>query len=65
MAFAARLWIVVQQTDLPPGPVGEPPTQTAPAAIANAFYDAAGVRLRTAPLTPPGVRAALKAAGIA
>jgi len=57
--------IVVQQTDLPAGPVGEPPTQAAPAAIANAFFDATGVRLRTAPLTPARVRAALTAAGVA
>ncbi len=36
-----------------------------PAAIANAFFDATGVRMRTAPMTPPRVRAVLKAAGVA
>jgi nicotinate dehydrogenase subunit B len=35
------------------------------AAVANAFFDATGVRMRTAPMTPARVRAALKAAGVA
>jgi CO/xanthine dehydrogenase Mo-binding subunit len=33
------------------------------AAIANAFFDATGVRIRQAPMTPAHVRAVLKAAG--
>jgi nicotinate dehydrogenase subunit B len=45
--------------------VGEPVAMAAAAAVANAFFDATGVRLRTAPLTPAHVRAALKAAGVA
>ena len=57
--------IVVQETDLPPSGVGEPVTLVAAAAVANAFFDATGVRLRTAPYTPARVRAALKAAGAA
>jgi nicotinate dehydrogenase subunit B len=32
-------------------------------AIANAFFDATGVRIREAPMTPGRVRAVLKAAG--
>jgi CO/xanthine dehydrogenase Mo-binding subunit len=44
---------------------GEPPTASIGAAMANAFFDATGVRMRTAPLTPARVRAALKAGGIA
>jgi nicotinate dehydrogenase subunit B len=35
------------------------------AAVANAFFDATGVRIRQAPMTPASVRAALKAAGVA
>jgi nicotinate dehydrogenase subunit B len=35
------------------------------AAIANAFFDATGVRLREAPMTPARVRGVLKAAGVA
>jgi CO/xanthine dehydrogenase Mo-binding subunit len=47
------------------GGVGEPVAMTSPAAVANAFFDATGVRLHTAPFTPVRVRAALKAAGVA
>jgi nicotinate dehydrogenase subunit B len=43
---------------------GEPPISCIGAAIANAFYDATGVRLRQAPMTPARVRATLKAAGV-
>jgi CO/xanthine dehydrogenase Mo-binding subunit len=45
--------------------VGEPVAVAPAAAVANAFFDATGVRLRTAPLTPARVRAALKAVGVA
>jgi nicotinate dehydrogenase subunit B len=41
---------------------GEPPTAPVAAAIANAFFDATGVRIREAPMTPGRVRAVLKAA---
>jgi CO/xanthine dehydrogenase Mo-binding subunit len=57
--------IVIQRLDTQPEGVGNPVTNTAPAAIANAFFDATGVRMRTAPLTPARVRAALKAAAAA
>jgi nicotinate dehydrogenase subunit B len=57
--------VVVQRTDLPSTGSGEPPTVGAPAAIANAFFDATGVRMRQMPMTPPRVRATLKAAGVA
>jgi CO/xanthine dehydrogenase Mo-binding subunit len=56
--------ILVQRMDLQPQGVGEPTTIAAPAAIANAFYDATGVRIRQAPLTPGRVRATLEAAGV-
>jgi len=55
---------IVQRTDLAPTGSGEPPTAPTPAAIANAFFDATGVRIREAPMTPAHVRAALKAAGV-
>jgi CO/xanthine dehydrogenase Mo-binding subunit len=54
--------IVVQRTDLPSSGSGEPTTAGVPAAIANAFFDATGVRVRQYPMTPAVVRAALKAA---
>jgi nicotinate dehydrogenase subunit B len=44
---------------------GEPPSSCIGAAIANAFFDATGVRLRQSPMTPARVRATLKAAGVA
>jgi nicotinate dehydrogenase subunit B len=44
--------------------VGEPMAMAAAAAVANAFFDATGVRMRTAPMTPARVRATLKAAGV-
>jgi CO/xanthine dehydrogenase Mo-binding subunit len=55
--------IVVQRADLPPQGVGEPVTTAVAAAVANAFFDATGVRMRTAPMTPARVRAVLKAGG--
>jgi CO/xanthine dehydrogenase Mo-binding subunit len=42
---------------------GEPAVVPMAAAIANAFFDATGVRIREAPMTPARVRAVLKAAG--
>lgn len=42
---------------------GEPAIVPIPAAIANAFFDATGVRIRQVPMTPAVVRGALKAAG--
>jgi CO/xanthine dehydrogenase Mo-binding subunit len=38
---------------------GEPSTRTVPAAIANAIFDATGVRFRKVPITPERVKAAL------
>jgi CO/xanthine dehydrogenase Mo-binding subunit len=45
--------------------VGESIEAAVPAAVANALFDATGVRIRQVPLTPAKVRAALKAAGVA
>jgi nicotinate dehydrogenase subunit B len=66
---------VVQRTDIPAvdsGTVaangvlatgsGEPPTAPIAAAVANAFFDATGIRIRQAPLTSARVREVLKAA---
>jgi CO/xanthine dehydrogenase Mo-binding subunit len=45
--------------------VGESPVVAVPAAVANAVFDATGVRMRYAPMTPARVRATLKEAGVA
>jgi CO/xanthine dehydrogenase Mo-binding subunit len=57
--------VIVQRTDQIPIGVGEPATTPMASAIANAFFDATGVRIREAPMTPARVRATLKAAGVA
>jgi CO/xanthine dehydrogenase Mo-binding subunit len=50
--------------DLPPYGAGEACTKPTLAAIANAVYDATGVRIRRIPLRDDRVLAALKAAGV-
>jgi nicotinate dehydrogenase subunit B len=44
---------------------GEPPTTAVSSAVANAFFDATGVRIRQAPMNPATVRQVLKDAGVA
>jgi CO/xanthine dehydrogenase Mo-binding subunit len=56
--------IVVQRKDLPSEGAGEESQSALVAAIANAFFDATGVRLYNQPMSPGYVRAALKAAGV-
>jgi CO/xanthine dehydrogenase Mo-binding subunit len=57
--------MTVEQRDVQPTGSGEPSLIPVGAAIANAFFDATGVRVREAPMTPARVRATLKAAGVA
>jgi CO/xanthine dehydrogenase Mo-binding subunit len=52
---------VVQRLDQPSSGAGEPALAPVAAAIANAFFDATGKRIRIAPMTPGRVRAALAA----
>src|SRR5438874_12652354 len=52
--------VVVKRQDQPSTGVGEEVIAAAAAAIANAFFDATGVRLREHPMTPPRVVAALR-----
>jgi nicotinate dehydrogenase subunit B len=49
--------------DVPPSGSGEPASRPTAAAIANAVFDATGVRVRRQPLTRETVLAALQAAG--
>jgi nicotinate dehydrogenase subunit B len=50
---------IVDRPELPPFGAGEAAAAPVPAALANAVFDAIGVRLRTAPMTPARVREAL------
>ena len=56
--------IVIQQLDAVPGGAGEEPISALFPAIANAFFDATGVRLRQVPMKPAVVRDALARAGV-
>ena len=50
----------INRPELGPRGAGEPTTRVAPPAIANAFFDATGIRMRRVPLTPERVKAALR-----
>lgn len=63
-----RVQSIIVETFDPEGPfgakgIGEPPLVAAAPAIANAVYDAVGVRIRELPMTPEKILAALKAGG--
>jgi CO/xanthine dehydrogenase Mo-binding subunit len=51
--------VLINSTDVAPSGAGEPTMRCVPAAVANAFWDATGVRMRRVPLSPPRVKAAL------
>ena len=56
--------VAISRPDITPGPGSEELMPAVTAAVANAFFDATGVRMTRAPLNPERVRAALKAAGV-
>jgi nicotinate dehydrogenase subunit B len=51
---------LIQRPDEPPLGVGEAASTPVPAALANAVFDATGVRLRAVPFRPERVKAALE-----
>ncbi len=51
--------VLIDRPDIAASGAGEPSTRTVPAAIANAIYDATGVRIRRVPITPERIKAAL------
>ena len=55
--------VIVHRPDREASGSGEPPLLSASAAIPNAIFDATGVRMTQAPLTPARVRGFLKNAG--
>jgi len=52
---------LIDRPDEPPLGAGEAATSPIPGAIANAIFDATGVRVREVPFTPERVRAAIRA----
>jgi CO/xanthine dehydrogenase Mo-binding subunit len=54
--------VMINSTTLAPTGAGEPSSRTTAAAIANAIFDATGTRVRSAPLTPKNVLAAMQQA---
>ena len=55
--------VLINRPDVPSAGAGESSTKPTPGALANAFFDATGVRIRRAPLTPERVKAALSNIG--
>ncbi len=49
---------LIDRPEQPPGGAGEATCRPVPAAIANAIFDATGVRLRRVPFTPESLKAA-------
>jgi len=50
--------VLINHPELPPTGAGEPSTRPVAAAIANAIFDATGVRIRRVPFSPENVKAA-------
>jgi CO/xanthine dehydrogenase Mo-binding subunit len=51
--------VLVNHPEIAPTGAGEPTIRVIPAAVANAFFEATGVRMRRVPLSPERVKAAL------
>ena len=51
--------VLINRPELPPAGAGEASTRAVAAAVANAIFDATGVRVRRAPFTPDRIKAAL------
>jgi CO/xanthine dehydrogenase Mo-binding subunit len=59
---AIEIEMLRNRPDIPSLGAGEPSTRPVAAAIANALFDATGVRIRRAPFTPEALQAAFRAA---
>src|ERR1035437_2299394 len=52
--------VLINHPEIPPSGAGEPSIRPVAAAIANAIYDATGVRIRRVPFSPGRGKAALR-----
>ena len=50
--------VLINHPDIPPSGAGEPSIRPVAAAIANAIFDATGVRIRRVPFSPDKVKSA-------
>ena len=50
--------VLINYPEIPPSGAGEPSIRPVAAAIANAIFDATGVRIRRVPFSPERVKAA-------
>jgi nicotinate dehydrogenase subunit B len=48
--------VLIDRPEIAPTGAGEPTIRVIPAAVANAVFDATGVRMRSAPLDPEKVK---------
>jgi CO/xanthine dehydrogenase Mo-binding subunit len=53
--------VLIENQEIPAAGSGEPPMINVAAVLANAIFDAAGVRMPQLPMTPARILAALKA----
>ncbi|RDJ93123.1 STAS domain-containing protein [Lacticaseibacillus rhamnosus] len=53
--------VLINRPEIPASGAGEPSMRPTPAAIANAIFDATGVRIRRVPFSPERVKAAFSA----
>jgi len=51
--------VLIDRPEIAPTGAGEPTIRVIPGAVANALFDATGVRVRSAPLSPERLKAAL------